>query len=66
MFKIKIDEFPETIFDFPYIGNNLTRKDIAEITKEWNEAQLANFAAKFPHLVISPKTEAPKAEPKEK
>lgn len=68
MFKIKLEEFPETLFDFPYIGNNITRKDVAEITKEWNEAQMANFAAKYPHLVTATtsKSEPTKIETKEK
>lgn len=64
--KIKLEEFPETPFDLPYIGNNITRKDVAEITKTWNEAQMANFAAKFPHFVASAKSEPAKIEPKDK
>ena len=66
MYKIKLEEFPETPFDFPYIGNNLIRKSVAEITKTWNDAQLANFAAKFPHLVEPAKAEPAKIEPKDK
>lgn len=50
--KIKLDSFPDKgTFDFPIIGQNLTRESVAEITKEWNQSQIEKFQASYPHMV---------------
>lgn len=61
--KIKIDSFPENgKFDFPIIGHNLTRESVAEITKDWNQAQIEKFQVSYPHMVEG-SLDKPKPEP---
>lgn len=67
--KINIQAFPEKgLFDFPRIGFNLTREKVEEITKDWNQAQIAQFQIKFPHFVTGSVDVAqpPKTDPKDK
>lgn len=69
--KIKLDSFPEKDkFDLPFIGSGLTRASVEEITSKWNQAQIENFQASYPHMVEGsvdkPKPESVKTEAEKK
>jgi hypothetical protein len=49
MSKIDIKKFPETLFDFPTIGTNLTREKATEIISAWSPAAVDEFLRRYPH-----------------